>query len=50
VKGHQRITKDNPVLSPEAIMNNLMDKIAGTCRAENITPFKLQRTKGTNQP
>ena len=47
VKGYQRITKENPVLLPEAIMNNRMDEIAGTCRAETSPPFKLQRIKGT---
>ena len=32
VKGHQRATKKNQVLPPEAVMNNRMDKLAGTCR------------------
>jgi len=46
VKGHQRRTKDNPVLSPEAIMNNRMDKIAETCRIENNTPLPATTHKG----
>ena len=46
VKGHQRATKKKPVLSPEAIMNNRMDELAGTCRTENTTPLQAATHKG----
>jgi len=45
-KGAPENNKERLVLSPEAIMNNRMDKLAGTCRTENITPLQAATHKG----